>query len=176
MKTMTTELIPAGTYRARARGGSWGLGVTSTGKEQVGVLFDLLDLEGRSIPYYGYFTEKTFDRTIESLRLMGWQGSDLTELNTAAAGLDTNEVNLVIEHEAYEGVVSAKVKWVNALGGGAILQQRLEGDQLKSFAQRMKAQILASAAGKPPAANGAKRATPPRQPEPPPHTDADIPF
>lgn len=181
----TQDLIPEGHYRAKARAGSWGLGKTSTGKEQIAVLFDLPDLQ-RDIPWYGFFSDGAFDRTLESLRHMGWLGNDLTELENAGGGLDTNDVSITIKHELYEGRKRARVAWVNA-AGGALLKQRLEGQELQSFAQRMKAKILQAGAGKPPPAAQAGAKAPPaaqrqaaskpasRPPEPP-HTADDLPF
>ena len=39
---------------------------------------------GNSITYFGFFTDKTMKRTIESLRYIGWEGDDLAELPTLA--------------------------------------------------------------------------------------------
>lgn len=51
--TMSDNMIPNGTYRARATDAQ--LGETSTGKEQVAIGFELLQpgFEGQFIPYYG---------------------------------------------------------------------------------------------------------------------------
>jgi hypothetical protein len=129
--------IENGTYRARAVFGQ--LGETSTGKEQVAVEFELLDLEGQPrITWFGYFTEKTEQRTIEALRRCGWMGLDLTDLR----GLDSNEVSIVVEAEEYNGTWTPRVKWVNAPGGMA-LKAPLMGAKASAFAARMKAKIAA---------------------------------
>lgn len=132
---MSTELIPVGKYKARAK--SWDLGTTDTGKEQIAVLFDLLSpgYEGRSIPWYGYFTDAALQFTVETMRACGWRGIDLDSLD----GLDANEVNLTIEHDTYNGVTRARVKWVN--NGGALLKNKLEGQARKEFAHRMRGAI-----------------------------------
>lgn len=98
----------AGTHRARAR--EWDLDVQN-GKECVVVRFELVggDHDGKSIQWWGYFTEKTVDRTLDSLRHCGWASDSLAELD----GLDANEVELVIDDEEYEGKWRSKVKWVN---------------------------------------------------------------
>src|SRR4051812_44973200 len=112
------ELIPAGKYPARAE--HWRLAQASTGSEQVAVDFKFTDPTLGSILWFGYFTDKTFERTVESLRHCGWKGSDVLELDTPQADLNANEVVLVIEHETYEGKTRAKVAWVNARGGVGI--------------------------------------------------------
>lgn len=163
--------IADGTYRAQALQGA--LAKTKTGKEQVGVLFQLMDEEGNpthTITWFGYFTEKTLERTIESLRLCGWHGDDVSNLE----GLTDNEVDLVIKQEEYEGTRTPRVRWVNARGsGGLALQSPLEPAEAKSFAQSLRGQILALGQGKPRKTNN--KPSGPHGPNPPDITD-DIPF
>lgn len=134
-------MMEPGTYKARAIEGA--LGLTSTESEQVAVRFAITQgpHQGDEITWYGFFTEKTIDRTLESLRYMGWAGDDLSELN----GIDKNEVSLVIEHEErdFNGEMKtvARVRWVNSGGGG--LKNKLEGAPLKAFAARMKGHVVA---------------------------------
>ncbi len=177
-----------GRYKAKAQ--TWGLGETSSGKEQVAVLFELKAEEpainGLRITWYGYFTEATLETTIKALRACGWRGNDLLELEEANCGVDTNEVELVVENEqeldaqgqpavdqSGQPVMRPKVRWVNTLGGLA-LRTPLQGDKAKAFAARMKASILALEQGKPKPAGQARPAAG-RQPEPPPHSDLDAP-
>jgi hypothetical protein len=173
------------TYRAKAT--LWDLGETETGKEQVAVEFMILtpDADVDRITWFGFFTEKTFDRTIESLRIMGWTGNDLSDLQ----GLDTNEVDLVIADEEYKGKWTPKVRWVNRAGGFA-LKAPLSGEKKKAFAAQMRDRIKAfdasSGEPKPKAApaqqprretRGANAGRPiPFDDAPPPMTDDDIPF
>jgi hypothetical protein len=152
-------------YRARAR--EWTLGESSKGTPQVVVAFNILD-EGaaeKALTWYGYFTDATADRTLESLKHMGFEGDDITILD----GLGRNEVSLVVEDEEYEGQTHARVRWVNKAGGLAV-KQPLQADKLRAFAAEMKAKLRAG---------GVKPAPKPasdKRPEPPPLTDADIPF
>jgi hypothetical protein len=167
--------LPNGRYRARAVQGV--LGRTSKGTEQVAVEFQLYDAEGvpgASITWFGYFSDATFERTIESLRHCGWVGDDLSDLT----GIDSNEVSLVIENEEYQGKLYPKVRWVNAPGGGVALREQLSATEAKSFAQRMRSRILAMSQGKAlkGPTSGARRAPAGAPPEPPPHTDDDMPF
>jgi len=195
-----SELLPKGKHRARAR--EWVIGEAGTGTKQVGVDFDLLDRVGESQPWYGYFTEKALESTVKALRAMGWQGSDVSELDNHGGGLDANEVVLVVEHEQVvdedgtgtvddEGqpIMRARVRWVNSAGGVA-MKNLLTGNELKGFGASMRERILAldptSAAKRaaastqtrrPASPSQARRTTSPVQrPEPPPPDDSDIPF
>jgi hypothetical protein len=159
-------------YEAKAT--EWALGESSSGKEQVVVSFHVLtpDAQEQRLTWYGYFTEKTADRTLESLRHCGWTGDDLTDLT----GLDANEVQLVVEDEEYEGKVTAKVQWVNKAGGLA-LKAPLAPDKAKAFAASMRDRIRAmDAAGGVRKPSAAPKPASLAAPEPPPHSDADLPF
>jgi hypothetical protein len=134
-------MLAEGTYRGRPIRAA--LGVTGTGKEQIGVQFELQDPPGQRMTWYGFFTDGTFDRTIEALRACGWTGSDLSEFGgeTLPAGFD-QEVELVVKHEEYNGKISARIAFVNS-GGGLAMKEALDPTQAKSFAARMKGRILA---------------------------------
>lgn len=165
-------MIADGVYRARAIQAA--LGQASTGSTQVAVEFDILTegMEGQHITWFGYFTDATFERTVEALRTCGWQGDDLSDL----AGVDANEVDIVVEQEEYNGKVSAKVKWINKPGGMA-LKAPMSTDQAKQFASEMKGRILSlrKGGGAKPAAKHAPRPATGRTAEPPPHSDTDRP-
>lgn len=166
-----------GKYKGRAK--TWGLGETSKGDPQVAVEFTI-PVEGGDPAlrtWYGYFTDKTADRTIESLRTCGWKGDDLSDLT----GLDANEVELVIDEEEYpvgSGKMRDKVEWINKLSSGAILKTPMSEDKAKSFAAQMKARIRAfdAAGGKKTTAQKSNGSAAPASPEPPPISDADLPF
>jgi hypothetical protein len=168
-------------YRGKAK--EWAMSEASTGKPMLVVLFDVLT-EGateKSLTWRGFFTDATADRTIESLRAMGFEGDDLSTLE----GLDKNEVDLVVEDEEYTdpetGQVRAvpKVQWVNRPRALSV-KTVMEGDKLRSFAAEMKARFRAvdAAAGKrtPSKPAAAPAGAGPKTPEPPPLTDADMPF
>ncbi len=170
------EILPEGTYRAKAIEAQ--LGFTSANKEQVAISFQLLTpgFETERAAYYGTFGEKSLEITIKALRACGWKGVDLSDLS----GIDANEVNLVVEHEEYNGTVSAKVKWVND-GAGGLLKNVMGDAEKLSFAQRMRGEVARLGAGQPKDRTpGPKPAAKPmsngRPPEPPPHTDADSPM
>ena len=132
-------MIEAGTFEARPLPGAQ-VGETGKGSMCVGVEFELIDT-GQHISWYGYFSEKAQERTIESLRFCGWTGTDLDNLSE----IGTKEkitVQLVIEHEEWEGTTRAKVQWVNR-GGGLRLNKPLSGNEAKAFAASMKGAIMA---------------------------------
>lgn len=132
--------IPKGYYRARATDGALG---NSSKKltPQVVVNFVLTDEEfaGERLPWIGYFTEATEERTLEALRICGWKGDDLDNLE----GITDNEVELMVDLETFEGKVRAKVQFVNRAGG---FQQKvpMTPDAAKEFAARMRGKAAAS--------------------------------
>ena len=159
------QIIEAGTYRARSVEGA--LGETSTGKEQVAVVFELLDV-GQKITWYGYFTDKTLESTFRALRTAGWTGQDLSDLSTLSRE-DAPEVHLVVEHEKdKEGQNRARVRWVNSTGGVG-LKASLAPDKAKAFAARMKGAVAAfdRGNGPPPAPAQRSPARPQARPAPP---------
>jgi len=142
---MQVPRIAAGTYKARATGAQ--LCYTSANREQVAVEFELTSegWTGERITWFGYFGDKAdkagktlTQRTFESLMVAGWNGEDWDYFEN----IGCNEVQLVIEHETYEGHIVAKVRWVNRLGGFTS-KAPMAADQRKAFAARMKGNVLA---------------------------------
>jgi len=127
-----------GTYVARAK--EWDLGTTDNDKEYIGVLLQIEegDSVGQTITWYGYFTEKTEQRTIESLRYCGWEGHNFVDLK----GLDKNLVKIVVDEEEYEGRVHTKVQWINRIGSMAI-KNVMDDKARAAFAARMKGAAMA---------------------------------
>lgn len=185
-------MLPEGRFKARAIEG--GLGETNDGNPQVGVRFTILDEEfhGEEITWFGSFSKKLgqgtktpLERTIESLRACGWKGDDLSALE----GISDNEVSLVIEHDDYNGKISAKVKWVNRAGGLA-LKAPMSADKAKAFAAKMRGEVIAAsraiggapgatpapAQGRPPATRPQSHPNAPGEDFGPPADDSEIPF
>jgi hypothetical protein len=168
--------LQPGTYKARGIAAQ--LGFTEGGKEQVAVQLEILDenYHGETISWYGYFTEKTADRTLESLRLLGWASDDLFDLS----GIGSTEIRAILEEEDYNGKMILKVKWINGPGGLA-LKAPMSDAQARDFSQRMKGLVLSNKqrAGSAPktAPKTQQRTAPPRRDDVPPHGDDDhIPF
>lgn len=174
--------LKAGTFRAK--GMSAALGYTQGGKEQVAVELRIVEEEflGDAITWYGYFTENTTERTLESLRLLGWAGDDLFDLS----GIGSTEVRVVIKEEEYEGKLRLKAEWINPIGGLG-LAKPMNDQQAKAFAARMKGSVLAMNKKQGTKPQSAPTSSGPRpQPrnsggayrddEPPPPTDKDLGF
>ncbi len=143
----------------RARGCQAALGAAKNGTKQIGVDLVILDgpNEGHHITWYGYFTDGTFERTLESLGYLGWEGSDISDLR----GIGKKEVMIVIEHEPdLNGELRARVKWINEIGGVA-MTTKLDPGEAKAFAAQLKGRVLAlqQQKGKP-AATQQQRMTP----------------
>jgi hypothetical protein len=131
-----------GKFRAKARDVMVGeSGVKHT--PYVGVLFEVLDEgenKGERIEWKGWLGDKSAERTIESLRHCGWQGDDIGSFATGKMdGLDTNEVELVVEMKPYEGTNEShkgklfpEVRWVNKLGGSRGLRKEEGLDAVKA--------------------------------------------
>lgn len=126
-------LIPKDTYRAQAVDAH--LGYTSKGNEQVIVRFVIVGgpHDAESVVWTGFFSEACFDRTIQSLRYCGWRGDDISDLS----GIDANEVDVVVDHNDYQGKVTARVAWVNQKGGLGSMSPA----KAKEFAEHVKARI-----------------------------------
>ena len=164
-----------GTYRAIAMSAQ--LGKAGTGTPQVAIAFQTED--GQHITAFCYLSEKAADRTMESLRLCGWEGDDVRDLSGVNG---TCEVDIVVEEEEYEGNMRCKVKWINAPGGGGVKVEAMPEKEAAAFAARMKAKAQASRAtgpkptrtGKPAAAAAQKRDEHPFAPGN--NEDGDLPF
>lgn len=133
-------MIQPGKYRARAQAPSVSFGVSKNGNEQVAITFDLLDENdqpsGETIAWIGTFTEKTMARTLESVANCGW------DMSTGTSQVDTVEANvveLVIEHEEYEGRDRARVKWINRLGRAFSFETPLDQRAKAGLFARIKA-------------------------------------
>lgn len=163
--------FPKGTHKARAIGAA--LGMTGTGKEQVAVLFEMVEDPTQRITWYGYFTDAAFDRTIESLRYLGWQGSDLYDW-TKLPDDCTNEVEIVVDDERdnHDNLVR-KVRWINS-GRGIAVKDVLDDQAARLFSAKMKGRVAALQSKKPaprPAAVGVSDDGPMQA-----NSDDDIPF
>lgn len=130
---------------------SWDFNHAKTGTPQIVVTFKIAGgpFDGDRVTWFGSFSERASDRTLESLRYAGWTGDDLS----AIEALPT-EVELEIELEEYEGRYTNKVQWVNKAGRVKV-QNAMSDDQLRAFAATMRGKAVASRAKLQPAPVGA---------------------
>ena len=96
------------------------------------------EYDGAELVWYGYFTEKTEERTVEALITCG-----CTNLATLE-GVTSNVVQLTVELEPHylTGEPTSRVKWVNRLGGVA-MKSRMSDGQAKGLAARMQTKFQA---------------------------------
>lgn len=119
------------------------LGKSGTGTPHIAVSFE--NEAGDRITWYGYLSEKALDRTVESLQILGWDFQADNGLIDRLNGTDTlvnNMAEIVVEHEVYEGKINAKVKWVNAVGGG--LAAAIPDSDAATLAASLRARIMTS--------------------------------
>ena len=151
------ELPPPGNYNAVAieRADDQGLtayarwSLTKKEKKQVSATFKLLDFPSFTPIWYGSFSATVMgnsgktvaQRTVESLRYMGFKGDDFLELETQK--LD-QIVSIAIEHEVSDkdGKTYLRVSWVNQIGGGVIkIARPLSDEDKRKFAATMRASL-----------------------------------
>jgi hypothetical protein len=132
-----------GRYKAKAIDRQFGK--TAKGNEQILVIFAVTDdgpHKSKKLYWYGYFTEKTIDRTLESLEHCGWDGTSLKELK----GFGTQEVELDVglEKNEQDGKEYVRVRWVNRLGGGpGKKMEELDSGGMSALEERVKGALLA---------------------------------
>lgn len=129
--------LKAGTYRVKAVDHKFSK--TKTGTDNIIVLLEVVDgeHEGQRIVWYGYFTSKTTEFTIEALKLLGWDGEDLTTLDGLGEGVAEA---VVINSTDQNGNPKLEVRYINAIGGGGgklRVKNVVEGDDLKALAAKL---------------------------------------
>jgi hypothetical protein len=161
----------AGTYQAQVL--RWKFGTASTGTEQIELEF-FVPSENENIRSYLYFSDAAWQRSVEALKVCGWDGRDFGSLD----GIGSVEVEIVVAEEVYKDKISYRVKWINPLGGGG-MKNEMDEPQKKAFVARMQQRLR----GMKPAPATSK--SPPKKPappptkgseSPPPHEDDEIPF
>ena len=145
------ELIQAGRHRATCF--EFEFPEPNPGKSQaiaLGFRLSEGDVDqGRVITAWKYFADGALVYTLEALRACGWRGDNPADITIAELA---EEVELVVQHETYEGKVRAKVSFINPLGGGMVkAEKRLEGPNLKNFGAQMRAKIRSLDGGQRPA-------------------------
>lgn len=134
-------MLEAGTYKARATAG-WLGESAQKGTPYVGVMFSVIDgpHNGEQISWNGWLTEGAMKHTVKSLRVCGWQGDDLSALDT----IKRNEVFLVVEIEADGyGQPRPRVRWINSTQGGPAMEAALKGSAAKAMAEKHRAAVIA---------------------------------
>ena len=170
---MRYDQIRPGTYTGTVTGTA--LGKTSSGKEQIGIGFDVHVSDPEtgapcSVPmtYYCYFhTDGALRNAMKSLAALGFDMAtrgieELAPEDAALSPLVGAEAEVVLENEDdQDGNPRLRIKWVNRAGGGLAMKERMEPAEAKSFSAQLRAKVI-SARGP-----GAAPAAPPARPAAP---------
>lgn len=149
-----------GSYKARA---TEALLIKSKDKGTPGIQvnFEVTegDFAGQTVRWDGWLTEKTAERTLESLSYCGWTGDDISVFAEKGCpeSLDGNIVEIVVELEPYQGTEEKyagksfpRVQWVNKLGGrGLSVDNAMARDEATAFAAKMKGLVHKTRAKQP---------------------------
>ena len=117
-----------GVYRAVAAQIDFGYN-ENTGTPQAAILFSIEEgeCEGETITGYLYFSEKAAERSIETLRKMGWDGVDIGDITIDDV---CNTMEIVVAEEEFNGRVVTKVRYINSLGErGPLLKSTMNAEQ-----------------------------------------------
>ncbi len=132
-----SERIQAGVYRGKAVAGSEQYGATSNGNDQI--VIDLTLDTGDTVSTFLVFSEKAAPWSMKRLRALGWSGTDLTDLT----GIDSNEVDVEVKYEEYNGDMKMKVQIVT--GGTVTIENQFDDKGKKAFAAKHAALAKATA-------------------------------
>lgn len=123
-------MMEPGTYRAKVVGAAFGY--SNSGNEQIGVKFET---KQGDIMWYGYFSPAAMPYTLERLKTCGLPDNNLIKADEMVG----TEVDIIVEHEEYDGKTRLKVQWINPIGGGG-MRNPMDSDSLAEFARRIKEQ------------------------------------
>ena len=130
---MSSEKIPAGTYKGRGVAGSAQMGMTSTGTDQVAIDLEIPAL-GRVLTTFLFFSDGAKPYSIDRLLALGWDGSD----DPSFVGIDANEVDVVVKYEDYKGEQKMKVEILTGGGGKVTLKDQMSETQKRGFMTALK--------------------------------------
>ena len=121
-------MITPGTYAAKAVDAS--LGETKEGKPYVMITFEITDGEHATsqVPWFGHFTDKTRHQTARTMKLLGFTGTDIRQLDTVRGS-----TSITVENEASpDGQMRARVRFV-----GPRQVQELAADKAANFSAQL---------------------------------------
>lgn len=112
---MASKLI-AGVYKGRAMPETAKLGTTENGHDQIGFMVQISRGGGHRdiVPMYLVFSDGpkgSAKYSMERLRALGWEGSDLRDLRT----IGKNLVDVRVDYEEYQGEEKLRVEIVTGL-------------------------------------------------------------
>jgi hypothetical protein len=132
---MASKLI-AGVYKGRAMPETAKLGTTEKGHEQIGFMVQISRGGGHRdiVPMYLVFSDGpkgSAKYSMERLRALGWEGTDLRDLRT----IGRNLVDVRVDYEIFEGEEKLRVEIVTGLR----MDRPMNESAADSFAKRFAA-------------------------------------
>lgn len=136
--------IPDGDYPIRATKHRWGW--SENKYPQIGISLTVTEgpYKGRRLTWYATFSDAAAEWTIKGLRALGMKGDD-AERDIDTIYTSEAAATAVVANETYQGKTRAKVKFIN--GADIIMKNEMNGNELRSFSQRMKATFSRYAGG-----------------------------
>jgi hypothetical protein len=131
-------MIPAGTYDAQAVSDALFSNSSKKGTAQVAVS---LRTEAGDITWIGYLSDAALPYTEANLATMGYDGESASSVKGA-------KIQIVVEHETYEGKPQARVKYINEPGGGLARFTPMSTTEESLVKVRLKAAALVRKAAK----------------------------
>lgn len=185
------EIVPEGRHLAHAVDAALTKS-SNKGTEQAEVLFEIDEGEnkGRTVGWRGYFSDKTYEKTLEALYAAGLPDSGVPADDVQAIEriLEKQvQVQIVVEHEDNQdgSKTYARVRWVNRIGNAHINAEiKLDDSGKRGFVAKLAALTGKPATGKvkqkpgPKPKNAAAPAATPTRTAPAavPVNEDDIPF
>lgn len=114
----------------------------------VAVEFESEGSIGERITWWGYLSDAAYERTVNSLRVLGWEPADHNGLISSLNGTDILKgalCEIVVETETYEGKQRPKVKWVNPVGGGGGAGGPMSEDEATALSAQLRQKLLSAA-------------------------------
>lgn len=109
---------------------------------------ELAEFVGETITWVGHFTDKTAERSLESLQIAGWNGEDVSELNgQSGATALPDVVSLACDVDTYDGQQRLKVEWVNRPRSRFKFNQEADEGGLRALGARLRSTAKALRAG-----------------------------
>jgi hypothetical protein len=109
MSSTSSAVIRPGAYFARVQDKKFGQ--SNDGKPCVTAMFEITSghYAGRRVKWTGWLTPAAAEKTLEQLKVAGWRGGRLSELQ----GFGDREVSIVVVQETHLDKVFASVRWIN---------------------------------------------------------------
>lgn len=116
----------------------WAITETKAGDPQVACMFSYVqDGKPLTLTWYGSFKEKAVQRTLDTIKMLGLKGTDLSILadGCQGKGLDLSKsVEIVVEVNAdMLGRQRAQIKWVNDPTRSAQTIRKVDREKAKSL-------------------------------------------